>query len=292
MTSIHLSRLIPVVFTGILLSACTNEVALLDQTQAKGDAFSAHLADEYRQFAKYEAYEMIDWTDAEHFAAKGLAAAQGKHVKPEDPALWSTPPAKLGEMKISHKRLAAILETGVKAGDPRTAATAQARYDCWVEQQEENWQGDHIAACKAAFHKALEKLEASPEVQAARFTMVLFPFDSANIVRNELETLAELIGMAQGFGFSAIEVAGHTDRRGPATYNEQLSRSRAEAVRLALSLEGIMPALIKVSAHGENQPRVPTADGVDEPLNRRVEIWLRKPVQTSSRPQIETAAIH
>lgn len=269
----------------LLTSACASEVAMLETTPANGDAFTHKLTEEYRKFARFEAHQMVDWQDAEYFAAKGLKTAKGRHVKPEHPENWRTPENSLGALKTAHRRLAAILETGVRSGDPQTSAKAQVRYDCWVEQQEENWQRDHIAACKSAFEEALTRLENSPEVQAARFTMVLFPFDSAHIINDEMETLAQLIKRGTELGFSAIEVAGHTDRRGPAAYNHKLSRSRAEAVRLALSLEGIHSGLIKTRAYGEDNPRVATADGVREPLNRRVEIWLRKPQGVAARAQ-------
>ena len=278
----------------ILTASCSNQVALLDQTTAKGDAFTTGLANEYRKIARFEAFEMVDWKDAEHFAAKGLAAASGLHVTPEDPDKRQTPREALGDLKEGRRRLVAILETGVRYGDPETSARAQARFDCWVEQQEENWQQDHITACKSGFENALSKLEASPEVQAARFTMILFPFDSARIVPDEMQTMAELIRIAGNFGFSVIEVEGHTDRQGTALYNKSLSRSRADAVSLALAMQGIPPELVKVSAHGESRPRVTTADGVREPLNRRVEIWVRKPLEhamTKTNGQSNTARV-
>jgi OOP family OmpA-OmpF porin len=267
-------------------TACTNDVALLEKTSATGDAFTNNLTKEYRKLARYEAREMVDWPDADRFAAKGLATARGIAVRPERPEDWRTPDNAMADLKTGHRRLVAILETGVRSGDPQTAAAAQARFDCWVEQQEENWQVEHIAACRSAFRQALADLENSPEVQAARFTMVLFPFDSARITSPEAEIIAPLIDAASGLGFSAIEVAGHTDRRGSRTYNQQLSRTRADAVRQALIREGVSPANISLSAWGETRPRVKTADNIREALNRRVEIWLRKPLET-----VETAGL-
>ena len=278
----------------LMATGCTDQVALLDRTTARGDAFSLNLTEEYKKISAYEAHQMVDWKDAEHFAAKGLAAASGLHVTPEDPDKRQTPREALGDLKEGRRRLVAILETGVRYGDPETSARAQARFDCWVEQQEENWQQDHITACKSGFENALSKLEASPEVQAARFTMILFPFDSARIVPDEMQTMAELIRIAGNFGFSVIEVEGHTDRQGTALYNKSLSRSRADAVSLALAMQGIPPELVKVSAHGESRPRVTTADGVREPLNRRVEIWVRKPLEhamTKTNGQYNTARV-
>jgi outer membrane protein OmpA-like peptidoglycan-associated protein len=39
--------------------------------------------------------------------------------------------------------------------------------------------------------------------------------------------------------------------------------------------EGIAPALLEVTSHGEANPLVPTADEVPEPRNRRVEVMVR-----------------
>ena len=269
----------------LMATGCTDQVALLDRTTARGDAFSLNLTEEYKKISAYEAHQMVDWKDAGYFAEKGLAAAKGAHVKPELPEDWRTPAKALEEMKTGYRRLVAILETGVRSGDPRTSAKAQARFDCWIEQQEENWQKDHIAACKSGFVKALTELEASPEVQAARFTMVLFPHDSARIINDEMQTMASLIKLAADFGFSSIEVAGHTDRRGADSYNMRLSRSRADAVRLALVMQGIPPALVRTVAYGETRPRVTTADDVQEPLNRRVEILVQKPEGLGQAPK-------
>jgi OmpA-OmpF porin, OOP family len=72
-----------------------------------------------------------------------------------------------------------------------------------------------------------------------------------------------------------VDVVGHTDRVGTNDYNIGLSRARAIAVRDRIVAMGIDPARITVSAYGEVNPLVPTADGVPEPRNRRVEIVIR-----------------
>ena len=51
-----------------------------------------------------------------------------------------------------------------------------------------------------------------------------------------------------------------------------LSLRRANAVKDQLVREGIPATQIVVVGKGESQPLVPTADGVREPQNRRMEI--------------------
>ncbi len=72
-----------------------------------------------------------------------------------------------------------------------------------------------------------------------------------------------------------IQVVGHADRVGSVSDNDALSRKRAESVREALVAAGIAAELIAVSARGEREPAVPTADEVAEERNRRVEISVR-----------------
>ena len=73
-----------------------------------------------------------------------------------------------------------------------------------------------------------------------------------------------------------IVVIGHTDRVGAPEANDELSLQRAERMKADLVAQGIAPAeRIRAAGRGEREPVVETADGVDEPLNRRVEISVR-----------------
>ena len=62
------------------------------------------------------------------------------------------------------------------------------------------------------------------------------------------------------------------DRSGSPGYNQRLSERRASAVATALEGLGVPRSQMIVSGRGENDNRVPTADGVREPQNRRFEI--------------------
>lgn len=72
-----------------------------------------------------------------------------------------------------------------------------------------------------------------------------------------------------------LVVIGHTDKVGSDAFNDPLSRQRAEVVRNALLARGIAADKIAVVGRGKREPIVPTADGVAEPRNRRVEILVR-----------------
>ncbi|MGE4281760.1 MAG: OmpA family protein [Magnetospirillum sp.] len=72
-----------------------------------------------------------------------------------------------------------------------------------------------------------------------------------------------------------LVVIGHTDRVGNLLDNDKLALKRAESLRDSLVARGVPPQAIATAGRGEREPLVPTADGVDEPRNRRVEISVR-----------------
>jgi outer membrane protein OmpA-like peptidoglycan-associated protein len=72
-----------------------------------------------------------------------------------------------------------------------------------------------------------------------------------------------------------VLVVGHTDTVGSDQANDVLGQQRADIVRAALIRLGVAPDDIRVISRGKRNPAVPTAAGVAEPLNRRVEIVVR-----------------
>jgi len=109
----------------------------------------------------------------------------------------------------------------------------------------------------------------------ARTYLVFFDWDRADLTARAREIIAEAASNAGRVQATRIEVAGHADRSGSPAYNQRLSQRRADAVAAELVARGISRSEISVSAYGESRPLVPTADGVREPQNRRVEIVLR-----------------
>ena len=75
---------------------------------------------------------------------------------------------------------------------------------------------------------------------------------------------------------SLVDVYGFTDTTGSDALNQGLSEERAEAVATYLVGRGVARSRFATRGYGENYDflRVKTADGIDEPLNRRVEIKI------------------
>jgi OmpA-OmpF porin, OOP family len=261
------------------------DVAEVRDMQIDGITFERHLAREYQSFALYEADRMVDWIDADHFAAKALAANNGSRPLPERTEDWNLDASDAAELSVARTSLMAAFDNGARETHPDGAARAQANFDCWMEQQEEDWQTRHINACKQAFYAALAGLTPEPVAQApAQFkrieegAVLYFDHDSDALrmeARTTLATLAQQMRDDQEIG---VTVTGHADRSGAADYNQDLSRRRAQTVVAALRNLGIAELgevdRLDTEARGEAAPAVATGDGVREQANRRVVVQV------------------
>jgi outer membrane protein OmpA-like peptidoglycan-associated protein len=115
----------------------------------------------------------------------------------------------------------------------------------------------------------------APKVEEARSYLVFFDWDKYDLSARARQIIADAAGAAQRQAVTRIDVAGHADKTGTAAYNQALSMRRAQAVAGELVRLGVKKEAISVEAFGFSKPLVPTAMGVREPQNRRVEIVLK-----------------
>jgi OOP family OmpA-OmpF porin len=258
--------------------------------QPSGSEFNKHLANEYAALAKFESEDMADFLDADRYAAKGMAAAKNEPTQPDEVWIRDIPEEHLAQLYDARGRLMQAYDHDVKTRYPMEAATAQASFDCWLEQQEENYQPTHIAACRRSFAQSMrtiyakEQARLSDERDSSRAadtasggeTLVFFDFDQATIKSGELAKLDNIAAAAEKNGGSySIAAVGHADRAGPEDYNEDLSTRRAKAIKDALVKRGLSSGAISIEGKGETQPLTKTADGVADAENRRVQVSIR-----------------
>ncbi len=247
--------------------------------------FSLALSKYYTELARFEGNEMNDWRDAVHYSRKALATARGEAVLPDEVASRDVG-GFAGELSSARSRLMAALDGGARIEEPDLAAFAQTRFDCWLEQQEEGHQPDHIADCRAAFLEAMAELEAEPEPMPApepepeamiviEPLLVYFDWDSSQLRPTVRDDIAEYVDVARDAGITEYSVTGHTDTSGPADYNLRLSLRRANSVKDFMVSLGVPPAAVSVAGRGESELAVPTGDGVREQANRRAEIIVQ-----------------
>ncbi len=113
-----------------------------------------------------------------------------------------------------------------------------------------------------------------PDVKAPREFIVFFGHNQSDLTAEALDVVRQAAMAVKQYGDVQVSLVGHADRSGSNKYNDALSKKRGNAVKSALISEGVADSLISVSGKGEDDPLVPTADGVREPQNRRVHISL------------------
>lgn len=89
------------------------------------------------------------------------------------------------------------------------------------------------------------------------------------IAQNKLDDVAKAL---KDQGYKAILVEGHTDSRGGAKKNEELSLQRANAVRTHLVSRGIASEKIKATGIGPSRPIATNDTAEGRANNRRVEL--------------------
>jgi len=111
-----------------------------------------------------------------------------------------------------------------------------------------------------------------PPIITRKVFLVFFDWDRDTITPEGRAIIAQAADAWRAGGNVTIQVTGYTDASGSAGYNQRLSERRANNVANALAQSGVPRQAMVVSGRGKNDQRVPTADGVREPQNRRVEI--------------------
>ncbi len=252
-------------------------LAAAESARAAGP-FAAALREAYLGYARYEFERMRDFPDAAFFARRALAAARGEVPEPQAVGDRVIPVAAQADLGSAWARLTAVLEGGGPRKAPEATARALAAYECWLEQQEEDFQPEDIAACRRTFEENIARAEEALRPVPAVITIqaeVLFDFDSAVLKEEAKARLDEIAALLKANPAVRVYVDGHADTVGPKAYNRRLSLRRARAVADYLAARGVAPERMEVRGFGEERLAVPTPDETPEPRNRRVEIRRR-----------------
>ncbi len=126
------------------------------------------------------------------------------------------------------------------------------------------------AEVRQSFGAALKALPAPPSTFLLYFVTATDELTDAS--KDELK---QILAALKERPVPDIMVIGHTDTVGELETNDLLSAQRAERVKGFLVEIGIPAAQIQTAGRGERELLVPTADNIDEPRNRRVEINVR-----------------
>lgn len=105
--------------------------------------------------------------------------------------------------------------------------------------------------------------------------ILFFETETTKLVAESKAAISDIFAAIKKRGAIRINISGHTDSAGSDQFNETLARNRANSIRDLLIQGGVSQDRMIVTSHGKGNPLIPTADGVHEPRNRRVEVTVR-----------------
>lgn len=133
---------------------------------------------------------------------------------------------------------------------------------------------DTPAGAKVDVSGCAEKLK----VEVRENLYIAFPTNSATVPASSIADLENIARLMKTYPTTELQVMGHTDSVGSATYNMKLSEARASAVRKVLAEEyNLSLNRIMSQGMGETAPIADNSTAEGRAQNRRVELVLRQP---------------
>lgn len=293
-------RFLPAIAVVTVLGACAApapqdlNVSQVRALQDQGDSFHASLHQGYATLAQDELNE-ADRRDTDYFNKKARRAASNGNVLPTGMDERDIPTKYVAELTQARANLMRVLDSGGTTRAPLQSSRAQTQFDCWMQEQEENYQPDDVAACRAGFLSALEQASAivfaavkpAPEapktaavaaptklMEIATYT-IYFDHNSSSLNNQALVLNNEIISEIKRSKATSVTVNGYTDRSGTTDYNRLLAERRTATVTNAIEQSGIKPT-VGYQSFGETRSAVETGDDVRDWHNRRVVVILQK----------------
>lgn len=230
-----------------------------------------------------------------HYAL-GRASAVGLVAAMLTTTAWAAPASpllQLGKAELKDA-LSSRYDTAVKAvGDPTVRAAQDSRWTYAVEAKNQcgiaigflksgtkdadsiNKCDDFVARLSAPPPPPVPAASAPPALDCtAPAVSIFFDWNMDTPLPEGASTISTLTQTAAQCGWKRFAVTGYTDTSGGNKYNDGLSMRRARNVAGLMSQGGIAMDAMTVNGLGETQLKIETADGVREPMNRRVEVTV------------------
>jgi len=122
---------------------------------------------------------------------------------------------------------------------------------------------------------------ATPEKKCFPKTVILkgvnFESDRSRLTPESYPILDEDVALMKTHPKMTITISGHTDSVGDASYNQRLSRDRANAVKQYFIQKGIGSDRIQAIGKGESTPIADNKSEAGRAQNRRIEIQFADP---------------
>ena len=283
MTLRKLASLFSVLGGALALAACGTQLEQAEKIQPTTDDHGTALYQGYLGLSQAE-YQEGDYLDSDYFAERAILAGGNQKFEPQMISARQLPAEKLNEMAAARRKIITAVYRGSVDKLPEVSAEAQVRFDCWMQEQEENFQPEDIAACRDGFEKAMKRIDIAmvPEEPLRATTDdrlvfdVFFDFDKDELSPVAKSHLAAIAEITRSYEKPVVTVLGNADQVGATDYNVKLSQRRAQVVAEELLANGVKPDA--VLGRGDQTPAVANPERQPEAMNRRALIIVREAV--------------
>ena len=277
-----LKKAIAFCIVGVLAGCTGTELDKAAEMTPEADEHGTLLYDGYVKLSELE-YNEGDYKDSDLFAERAMMAGGGEKVAPQEISARELPVENLNDAAIARRKIIVALYNGAAEKYPREISEAQLGFDCWMQEQEEDFQQADIATCRQRYEVAIKRLglemtekvgftESSDENRLV--FDVFFDFDSDKLSDNAQTHVAIVSSIISGYENPVVSVIGNADQSGTTNYNYELAGRRAESV--VSILESNKVEIDGVYNHADQAPAVDLPDKSPERLNRRVSIVVRE----------------
>jgi outer membrane protein OmpA-like peptidoglycan-associated protein len=280
-------KLITEMGLGLALCACVSTPqpnAALESARA-----AVQTAESDPNVGKYAALDME--TARKDLAIADDAALHHNEAAIAQPAYLAAQNARLAQMHAAAKaddaRVAAgqaerdqiVLATRNREVQNAKMATNEAKMQTSeaLDQRDQATQTAAQATQEAARLQAeVDQLKATPTSRGLVLTLgdVLFDTGRAELNPGSSRKLDQLAQFLSEHKERRVQIDGFTDSVGSDSYNEDLSRRRADAVKSALLVRGVDSSRISTQGYGKAYPVANNTDSGGRQLNRRVEVVI------------------
>ncbi|MHB8475137.1 MAG: OmpA family protein [Steroidobacteraceae bacterium] len=272
---------------GLALCACVS--APLPNAALESAHAAVQAAESDPNVGKYAALDLE--TARKDLAMADDAALHHNEAAIAQPAYLAAQNARLAQMhgaaKADDARVAAgqaerdqiVLATRNREVQNARMATNEAKMVASeaLDQRDQAAQTAAQATQEAARLQAeVDQLKATPTSRGLVLTLgdVLFDTGRAELNPGSSRKLDQLAQFLSEHKERRVQIDGFTDSVGSDSYNEELSRRRADAVKSALLVRGIDSSRISTQGYGKAYPVANNTDSGGRQLNRRVEVVI------------------
>ncbi len=173
-------------------------------------------------------------------------------------------------------------EAQLRAAQGNLDATKQA---LGAERDRRKNMEEQLGAAVASFDELAKMKQDGGRTVITLDGSVLFTSDSSQLLAPAMAKLQKVAEVITEYDDDfQVTIEGHTDSRGNATHNKQLSEQRAESVKQYLVGKGVDAGVVKAVGKGEDVPVASNKTPEGRADNRRVEIVI-DPVKPDAKKE-------